>query len=122
VSPILGQNTSDTKVRYNIEMNLKKYRWSKHYESAEEELVKILDAKNIKAERWTAEEYEDFPTHEHDNDTRVWCVEGSITFLIDGKEISLQTGDVLDLPAKIKHTATAGFSGCACYESKLAKL
>ena len=98
-------------------MILRKYRWSKHYESAEEELIDFLSAKKIETERWTAEEYEVFPSHKHDFDTRIFCAEGSISFTVSGKEISLQTGDALDLPANTAHEAKAGFSGCVCYES-----
>ena len=98
-------------------MNLKKYRWSKDYESAEEELIGMLESKKIVAERWVADEYESFTAHHHPNDKQLWCVEGSILFDINGKEISMQAGDALDLPANTVHSAKAGFSGCVCYES-----
>ncbi len=97
-------------------MILRKYRWSRHYESAEEELLGILKAKHIDAERWHAEEYEVFSTHKHALDKQLWCAEGSITFSINGVAMSLQTGDTLDLPAGIEHSAQAGISGCVCYE------
>lgn len=98
-------------------MNLRKYRWSRDYESAEEELVRLLEAKKISAERWIGEEFEDFPTHKHKLDKQLWCVEGSIVFTINNKEITLQAGDTLDLPANTIHVAKAGFSGVVCYES-----
>ncbi|MDB5182606.1 MAG: Cupin 2 conserved barrel domain protein [Candidatus Saccharibacteria bacterium] len=97
-------------------MILIKYRWSKHYESAEEELVDILASKKIVAERWHAEEYEEFKPHKHPADKQLWCTEGSIVFKVNDKEITLQTGDALDLPANTVHEAKAGFSGCVCYE------
>jgi quercetin dioxygenase-like cupin family protein len=99
-------------------MQLRKYRWSKHYESAEEELVQLLAVKNIDAERWTAEPGETFEPHVHPVDTQIWCAEGSIVFTIDtdGKRISLQPGDTLELPANTMHEASAGMSGCVCYE------
>jgi quercetin dioxygenase-like cupin family protein len=98
-------------------MILRKYRWSKHYESAEEELEDLLVLKNIKAERWAIEGHEEVAEHQHGYDTQFWCVEGSAIFSIDGKDFSLQTGDALDLPANTPFHITAGFSGCACYES-----
>lgn len=98
-------------------MLLRKYRWSRDYESAEEELVRLLDAKRITAERWMGEEFEDYTAHKHPFDKQIWCVEGSIVFTIDNKEITLQAGDTLDLPADTIHTAKAGFSGVVCYES-----
>jgi quercetin dioxygenase-like cupin family protein len=97
-------------------MKLQKYRWSKVYESAEEELTAQLQAKNIGAERWTADEYESFALHMHAKDKQLWCAEGSITFTVGGKPISLQAGDTLTLPANTPHQALAGMSGCVCYE------
>lgn len=97
-------------------MRLQKYRWSKVYESAEEELTALLHAQNIDAERWTAKEYESFASHIHAKDKQLWCAEGSITFSIAGKAISLQAGDTLTLPANTPHEAVAGMSGCVCYE------
>ena len=98
-------------------MDLRKYRWSKDYESAEEELEGLLAAMNITAERWTAEAGQAFATHQQALDKRLWCAEGSITFTVNGKTISLQPGDALDLPGSTAHAALAGISGCVCYES-----
>lgn len=100
-------------------MQLKKYRWSKDYESSEEELTQIFVTKNINAERWHGDEYQEYPVHSHDYDTRIWCAEGSIKFEIGDKRFSLQPGDTLDLPAYTPHAATAGLSGCVCYEQHL---
>lgn len=98
-------------------MDLRKYRWSRDYESAEEELENLLVAKDITADRWTAEAGKAFTTHRHALDKRLWCAEGSITYSVNGKLISLQPGDTLDLPAYAPHEAVAGISGCVCYES-----
>jgi len=106
-------------VPYTNCMTLRKYRWSKHYESAEEELVEILASKKINAERWSLEGYDEVKAHKHGYDTRFWCAEGSIVFNIDGKEISLQTGDTLDIPADTVFDSRAGFSGVVCYEAKV---
>lgn len=98
-------------------MVLRKYRWSKHYESAEEELENLLALKKIKAKRWAIEGHEEVSEHGHSYDTQFWCVEGSAIFTIDDKDFSIQTGDALDVPANAPFRITAGFSGCACYES-----
>lgn len=98
-------------------MQLRKYRWSRDYESAEEELEKLLAAKKIKAERWTAEGDQSFSAHSHAHDKQLWCAEGSIVFTVNGQRITLQSGDALDLPANTIHDAVAGFSGCALYEA-----
>jgi len=97
-------------------MQVRKYRWSKHYESAEEELINLLAAKHIDAERWAADEMEIFDPHVHAEDHHIWCAEGSIIFTIDNQRISIQPGDTLDIPANTFHEAVAGISGCVCYE------
>jgi quercetin dioxygenase-like cupin family protein len=101
-------------------MILKKYRWSRDYESAEEELHQFFAAKQIEAERWSADEFQTFPEHAHEYDKKLWCAEGSIIVTVAGRRISLQPGDGLDLPADTAHSAVAGISGCVCYEAHLA--
>ncbi len=98
-------------------MLLKKYRWSRDYESAEEELLQMFGAKNINAQRWTAHGDEELASRVHALDRKLWCAEGSIIFTFEGKKISLQAGDALDIPAYTVHSALGGFSGCAIYES-----
>jgi quercetin dioxygenase-like cupin family protein len=98
-------------------MQLRKYRWSRDYESAEEELIQLLARKSIAAERWVGEPSEAFESHSHPFDKRLWCAEGSIVVYVDDKAITLQSGDALDLPASTVHHALVGFSGCAMYES-----
>lgn len=99
-------------------MEVRKYRWSKTYEAGEGELINLLEAKKIDAERWAADEFEVFEPHIHAKDKRVWCAEGSITFKFtaDNKTFPLQAGDTLDVPANTFHEGAAGFAGCICYE------
>ncbi len=107
-------------------MQLRKYRWSRDYESAEEELIQHLARKKIDAERWSAETGTVFAPHQHAHDKRLWCAEGSIIITVhlsedDGTKrhtaISLQPGDALELPAGTVHEAVAGISGVSCYET-----
>lgn len=104
-------------------MKLRKYRWSRDYESAEEELIDFLRNRNIETERWHAEAGEMFNAHSHPKDKRLWCAEGSIILTVTDPEtnttkpISLQPGDSLELPAGTIHQAIAGISGVVCYES-----
>jgi quercetin dioxygenase-like cupin family protein len=102
-------------------MNVRKYRWSKHYESAEEELTNLLAARNIEAERWTANEMEVLDSRVFAEDHQLWCAEGSIIFTIEGQRVSIQPGDTLEIPANMPHDAIAGISGCVCYEYPASK-
>ena len=102
-----------------MSMQLRKYRWSRDYESAEEELIQMLARKQIIADRWVGEPSEAFETHNHDYDKRLWCAEGSIVITVGEQRVTLQSGDAMDLPAHTSHQALVGFSGCAVYESHI---
>lgn len=58
-------------------MELRKYKWSKVYEAAEEDLQQLLAMRQIDAERWVGEPDEAFVVHMHPHDKRLWCAEGS---------------------------------------------
>lgn len=97
-------------------MSPKKYRWSKVYESAEEELQSFLQARNIAAERHSLDEYSEQAIPISGN-TRIWSVEGNASFMVDGRRYSMQPGDVLELPAGSKCAITTSLSNFAWYQS-----
>jgi hypothetical protein len=97
-------------------MSAKKYRWSKVYESAEEELQDFLESRKIIAERHDIESYDEYAVRADDN-TRIWGVEGTASFTVDGKRYSIQPGDVLELSAGSECTVTTGLSNFAWYQS-----
>ncbi len=97
-------------------MNLKKYRWSKVYESAEEELQDFLQARNITAKRHELEAYSE-QTITPANDMRIWGVEGTASFTVGDKRYSMQPGDVLELPANSSCAVVTGLSNFAWYQS-----
>lgn len=97
-------------------MNPRKYRWSKVYESAEEELQDFLQARGIHAERHELEDYSEY-TLRASNATRIWGVEGTAGFTVDGARYSMQPGDVLELPAGSGCTIATGLSNFAWYQS-----
>lgn len=97
-------------------MKLKKFRWSKVYESSEEELIDLLAAQGVTSERWAAAEFHDFGAQNLEQDATIYCAEGSLTIWASGKKISLQPGDGLNVPGDEPFKATAGMAGCVCYE------
>ena len=98
-------------------MQIRKSRWSRVYESAEEELVELLKRKRISARRWKGEDGEEIAPKQFPSDTQLWCAEGQLTCTVDGRAYSLQPGDVLDIPAKLSCGMRIGLGGCVCYES-----
>jgi quercetin dioxygenase-like cupin family protein len=59
-----------------------------------------------------------YPAHAHDYEKVLYCVEGSITFVLEeeGRSVELQPGDRLQLPPDTKHSAVVGSEGCVCIE------
>lgn len=97
-------------------MHIRKSRWSRVYESAEEELIELLERRRIAAQRWAADDGEDI-IKQFAGDTQIWCAEGQLACTVGGQAYSLQPGDILSIPAKMKCTIHVGFGGCVCYES-----
>jgi quercetin dioxygenase-like cupin family protein len=67
---------------------------------------------------WSNAAGDRYAAHLHPYDKVLYCVEGSITFVLDDgtREVQLQPGDRLELPAGIPHSATVGPEGCVCIE------
>ena len=95
-------------------MTLQKFRWSRVYESAEEELLDFLKAKNIEADRLVGEEFEPSEPRNPEQDSTIWCAEGSLNIKFDHKTFSIQPGDAIHIPAGNKYQAVAGISGYVC--------
>jgi ethanolamine utilization protein EutQ (cupin superfamily) len=98
-------------------MSVRKTRWSKVYESSEEELVAFLAARNAIATRWTAGEFEQVVERTLAADTDIYLAEGSAKFNASGQNFSMQPGDTIYLPAATILSVIAGMSGCVCYET-----
>ena len=94
-----------------------KFRWSKVYESQEEELVELLQARGLATERNVAEEFQIFADTPMEQDTTMWCAEGSASLHISGTKISFQPGDAIRLLTGTKLSISAGMSGCVWYET-----
>jgi quercetin dioxygenase-like cupin family protein len=58
--------------------------------------------------------------HSHGYEKVLYCVDGSITFVLegDGRSIDLKAGDRMVLPAGTRHSAVVGPAGCTCIEGK----
>ncbi|TAH32212.1 hypothetical protein EYC59_06245 [Candidatus Saccharibacteria bacterium] len=98
-------------------MSLRKFRWSKVYESTEEELTDFLRARNIETTHWAAEAFDVLENQSYGTDSTLWCAEGSLTFRAGDTTMSLQPGDAVRVPASTPFTLQAGISGYICYKS-----
>jgi homogentisate 1,2-dioxygenase len=96
-------------------MSLKKFRWSKVYESSEEELVETLQALKIQGERIHAESDAEQIERQSDGDSIIWCAEGSLVIVSNTNNISLQPGDALRLEAGTTYSVQPGIANCVYY-------
>ena len=85
------------------------------------EIEKRLKAENLNATSWSNGPGDRYSIHAHDFDKVIYVVEGEITFELPetGRELSLHTGDRLDLPAHTPHAAVVGSAGVLCLESHI---
>jgi quercetin dioxygenase-like cupin family protein len=61
-----------------------------------------------------------YAPHSHSYEKVLYCVDGSITFVLEaaGRNLQLKAGDRMVLPAGTIHSAIVGPSGCTCIEGK----
>jgi len=77
-----------------------------------------LERETEGAYSWSNGPGDRYAAHAHHYDKVLYCVEGSITFVLEaeGRSVQLRAGDRLDLPAGIVHAAVVGPDGCVCIE------
>ena len=70
---------------------------------------------------WSNGPGDTYAPHSHDYDKILVAKRGSITFhLLElGRDVTLNEGDRLELPAGTVHGATVGSAGVRCHESHL---
>ena len=61
-----------------------------------------------------------YAPHSHGYEKVLYCVEGSITFVLEGegRRLELKGGDRMVLPAGTVHSADVGPGGCTCIEGR----
>lgn len=100
-----------------LSMNVRKFRWSKDYESAEEELVELLKWRGIEAARIIKEDGLVYSENTGSQHARLWCAEGSFMVLIDEQKISMQPGDTVEIPEQQTYQIHTGITGCIYYQA-----
>src|SRR6478735_4233956 len=96
-------------------MSMQKFRWSRVYESSEEELVGLLQARRIKSERLVVEADSAPLERTAKAELRIWCGEGSLSIRTDNANTSLQPGDAVIVDPQTNYSLIPGISGYICY-------
>jgi quercetin dioxygenase-like cupin family protein len=85
-----------------------------------EELMTRLRAEAGKCYPWSNGPGDRYAPHSHDYEKVLYCVDGSITFLLEaeGRQLDLKAGDRMVLPPGTVHSAVVGPAGCTCIEGQ----
>ena len=78
-----------------------------------------LDAEGLRPYAWSNGPGDTYGAHEHDYHKVIYVVAGSIAFGFprDDRRETLNAGDRLDLPARVRHDAVVGPRGVFCLEA-----
>ena len=100
-------------------MSMRKFRWSKDYESAEEELQALLKWRKVDAKREVKAAELDFNENASEQTIRLWCAEGSFMIKENDQTISMQPGDAIDIAPHHSYRIRTGIAGCIYYQASI---
>jgi mannose-6-phosphate isomerase-like protein (cupin superfamily) len=85
---------------------------------ARAEALEAFRAEGCSAPRfWGNGPGDTYGSHSHGFHKVLYCLEGSISFQLEGGDVTLEAGERLDLPPGTVHAATVGPAGCGCAEA-----
>lgn len=92
--------------------------WQAATPPTESLLMEIMLQQGLAPYRWSNRPQDSYSAHKHEFHKVIYVVSGSITFNLPilKKQIALKTGDRLDLPAGVVHSAQVGAEGVVCLE------
>jgi quercetin dioxygenase-like cupin family protein len=85
-----------------------------------DELMERLRGEATGCYSWSNGPRDRYAPHSHAYEKVLYCVAGSITFVLEGegRELLLKAGDRMVLPAGTVHSALVGPDGCVCIEGQ----
>ncbi|RAQ97016.1 cupin domain-containing protein [Thermogemmatispora tikiterensis] len=98
-------------------------RWQESNPPDEEELRQKMQEQGLAPYSWSNSPGDTYAVHSHSYDKVLYCVRGSIRFVLPdtpGPEgiIDLEPGDCMILPAGTRHSAFVGPKGVTCMEAQ----
>src|ERR1044071_5095532 len=93
--------------------------WSDSASPTESTLWKMMADEGLSPYSWSNGPHDSYAAHSHSYNKVIYVVQGSITFGLPelGRQLSLKSGDRLDLPAGTAHDAVGGSQGVVCLEA-----
>jgi quercetin dioxygenase-like cupin family protein len=88
--------------------------------SLQDQLMERLRGEATGCYAWANGPRDRYAPHSHSYEKVLYCVQGSITFVLEseGRELLLNAGDRMVLPAGTVHSAVVGPQGCTCIEGR----
>jgi quercetin dioxygenase-like cupin family protein len=88
--------------------------------ASQAELMEALRREAGSCQAWSNGPGDRYGAHTHSYEKVLYCVEGSITFSLDQeqRQIHLEAGERMALPAGTVHSAQVGPGGVTCIEGR----
>lgn len=93
--------------------------WADPTPPSQSSLRQLMADEGLSPYSWSNGPRDSYAAHSHSYDKVIYVVQGSITFGLPelGKQLTLNAGDRLDLPAGVVHDAVVGPQGVVCLEA-----
>lgn len=106
-------------------MQLQLLRWQEDTPPREQVLRQRMQQEGLSPYVWSNGPNEHYAVHLHTYEKVLYCVQGSIRFILPDKPdgpnsmtiLDLSAGDCMVLPADIRHSAQVGPQGVTCLEA-----
>jgi uncharacterized protein YjlB len=97
-------------------------RWQEAEAPQEQDLRRRMQEQGLSPYAWSNGAGERYTIHSHSYQKVLYCVRGSIRFVLpdvagDAGTIDLAAGDCMILPARTRHSAEVGSQGVTCLEA-----
>lgn len=94
--------------------------WAGSAPPTESTLRRLMTEEGLSPYSWSNGPHDVYAAHSHSYDKVIYVVQGSITFGLPelGRQLVLNAGDRLDLPARIVHDAYVSAQGVICLEAQ----
>ena len=102
-------------------------RWNETTHPQEQELRTRMQREGLNPYAWSNGPHDYYAAHTHNYEKVLYCVRGSIRFIIHDQcssrereaedYLDLNPGDCMILPAGVRHSAQVGPDGVTCLES-----
>jgi quercetin dioxygenase-like cupin family protein len=92
--------------------------WEAASPPTESLLLRIMEGQGLNPYLWSNEPHDIYSAHKHNYNKVIYVVRGSITFGLPllKKQVTLNVGDRLEIPAGTVHDAHVGWDGVVCLE------